>query len=111
MTTVGDKVKFIAINIKGNIEVTTSDDFHKRDNFLPINVITNSVQGFEHCSLEPLFLLQQSTQADSSRAIVYTVEAENGGLYDVKFHRLASHGDINKYECSVTAKDEARRLH
>lgn len=66
MTTVGDKVKFIAINIKGNIEVTPPVDFRKRDNFLPINVITTSVQDREHCTLEPLFLLQQSTQADSS---------------------------------------------
>ena len=60
-------------------------------------------------------MLQQCSLAETSQSIVYTVEAETGGLFDVKLHRLAHRGDTSKYSvCShgsaCSAKEEAEAL-
>jgi hypothetical protein len=52
---------------------------------------------------------------EAAQAIIYTVEAETGGLYDIKLHRLAHRGDTSKYfSCShdstCSAREEALAL-
>lgn len=115
MTTLGDKLKCLKLDANGNYE-TDHIEPHRRDNFAPINTVKtlSGVSGTK--DLEYMFLLQQLSLNENSNSVVYTVEAADGGLFDVKFYKLAHRGDSCKYHALTgnleeTAQAEASLLH
>jgi hypothetical protein len=107
MTTIGDKIKVLDNVDEGQVKKS----FHSNDLFLPCNVIEQSMGMTD----EPLVLQQPSSLSEKSTSVIFTVEAETGGLYDIKFQRLASLGDSSKFYVSthvnrMQAKDEAMSL-
>lgn len=113
MTTVGDKLKCLKLSLDGTYESDHVEP-HRRDNFVPINTIQATHSSLSGSSeLEYMFLLQQISLSETSNSVVYTVEAANGGLYDVKFYKLAHRGDSSKYfgpDSGLTAEGEAQSL-
>lgn len=109
MTTVGDKIKVLTTNARGESMVKHVNQ--TTDTFKPLNEISELVDESD----EPLVLMQASSHAESSTAVTFTVEAEAGGLYDILLHRLASSGDSSKFFiCShsnrCSAHEEAMEL-
>lgn len=87
----------------------------QRDHFEPINTVEFLSESSAEKRIEHLTLLQKTSLYETSLSIVYTVEAEKGGLFDIKLHKLAHLGDSNKYlqsanDSNEMAKEEALAL-
>ena len=118
LVTVGDTVKLLTIDSKGNIVQKSMDqlNMHLRDNFIPLNSeYAAHQQGGVSGKNEAQFLHKQHMAADTAQAVIYAVETDQHGLYEVRLHRLAHLDNKNILELvtkegKISAFEEASRL-
>jgi len=113
LTTVGDTVKMLSIDMKGNLR--HEKDHEDKDNFIPLHTDYTTFSSSVG-KLEPQFLMSFRSASENNPAVHYTVETNEHGLFEVRFHRLAHLNDQNKFELlredasRITAKEEAMQF-
>jgi len=100
--TVGDKLKKLAVDSHGNIKQQSKVDADRVDKFTPLNKDgqaphyhalggLSKKDGYE---VMPQFMLKvSSTAGQKTCSVHYIAEADNHGLFEIRFHRLAHLGD------------------
>ena len=94
--TVGDKLKKLMIDNKGNVKQQSKVDAETIDKFEPLNKpyhMEKNEGAPDGCYLEPQFILKSSTAGKKASSVHYIAEADNHGLFEVRFHRLTHVGD------------------
>lgn len=96
LVTVGDKLKKLMIDGKGNVRQQSKVEAETIDRFEPVNrpMHLEKNEGLrDGCIIEPQFMLQVGKAASKISSVHYVAEADEHGLFEIRFHRLAHCGD------------------
>ena len=83
------------IDQKGKVRQKSKVDPQSIDKFEPVNknLLEKNEGATDGCIVEPQFILKSSTQSKKASSVHFIAEADNHGLFEIRFHRLTHVGD------------------
>ena len=112
LVTVGDKLKKLLVDPQGKVKQQARVEAETLDKCEPLNkpVHLEKNEGtLEGCVVEPQFMLKVSSTNKRASSVAYVAEADNHGLFEIRFHRLAHLGDRENSDTFPTKQIEVDR--